>query len=193
MRLFMIRHGQTDWNLERRVQGRTDIPMNETGFYQVRHAALRLTGIHWDCICTSPLLRARESAGVLKEILGVSNIYVIEDLQERELGVLNGVVWDYNERGSLPKEAEGMESQEDAAIRLERVLEKVRNEHAGENVLLVSHGSLLHCWSRRMEREGLIAPLPEDYEFVNASLLPVCFEEGRGYFWDECYFTQEGQ
>lgn len=192
MRLFMMRHGQTDWNLEHRVQGRSDIPMNETGFQQVRQAAVRLIGIRWDCICTSPLIRAKESAGILQEILEIPEMIVIEDLQERELGILNGVVWEFSVKGKLPKDAEGMESQANAAIRLEQVLEKVRKDHAGKNVLLVSHGSLLHCWSDVMAREGRIAPLPENYEFVNASVLPVCCEEDRGYFWDKSFFTQEG-
>lgn len=71
MNLYLLRHGETDWNREGRLQGRTDIPLNQTGREQVRRAAevLAARSPHIDLIFTSPLARARESAGIVAERL----------------------------------------------------------------------------------------------------------------------------
>lgn len=190
MRLFLIRHGETKWNVERRIQGINDIPMNETGIRQIQALSTRLKQERWDSLYTSPLIRARETADILKRAFNLPAATVVNALQERDFGVLNGVVWEFAREGELPDDAQGMEPSVHAAMRMQGVLEEVKRKHAGENVILVSHGSMLFCWYHWMEAQSKIAPLPESYVFRNACILPVCFEEETGWFWDERYLHE---
>lgn len=83
MRLYLIRHGETDWNRQRRLQGHSDIPLNEAGRQEARAAGERLKKIHLDCAFTSPLKRARETAQL---VLGGREIPLYEDARIREIG-----------------------------------------------------------------------------------------------------------
>lgn len=72
MNLYLIRHGETDWNAEGRLQGQTDISLNEKGKGQMSQVAekMKQLGIGADLIVTSPLLRARQSADIVSGVLG---------------------------------------------------------------------------------------------------------------------------
>lgn len=67
MKLYLIRHGETDWNRRRKIQGRADIPLNKAGREQARSAAGKMAGIPVDAAYSSPLLRARETAEIFLE------------------------------------------------------------------------------------------------------------------------------
>ncbi|WP_018632738.1 histidine phosphatase family protein [Neomegalonema perideroedes] len=88
-----IRHGQTDWNLQRKAQGSTDIPLNETGRAQARAAVELLRPLGLTRVAASPLGRARETAEILAEGLGISGITLEPDLREAGFGVLEGTPW----------------------------------------------------------------------------------------------------
>jgi broad specificity phosphatase PhoE len=70
-RLVLIRHGETDWNVEGRYQGQADPPLNAQGIAQAHHLAGELYGVGLDVLYASPLLRARQTARVLAEALGL--------------------------------------------------------------------------------------------------------------------------
>lgn len=84
-----LRHGQTDWNLEGRIQGHTDIPLNATGRAQAAAAAARLVGAGVTRAVTSPLSRARETAEIVADHLGVP-LEIDADLKERAFGAFEG-------------------------------------------------------------------------------------------------------
>ena len=93
----MLRHGLTDWNIEHRFQGNTDIPLNDAGREQVRgaldeFAALASDGVPVDGVVSSPLVRAVESGKIIAEGLGVPYLGAYEGLQERSFGELEGLV-----------------------------------------------------------------------------------------------------
>lgn len=89
MKIYIIRHGETDWNKVRRLQGRSDIPLNEEGRRLARITGEALSSVNFRCIYTSPLRRAKETAMLVK---GDRQIDVIEDerLQEISFGIYEG-------------------------------------------------------------------------------------------------------
>ena len=91
MKIYMMRHGETDWNIIKRLQGRSDIPLNEEGRRLARVTAEALADIPFTRIYTSPLLRAKETAMIIK---GNRDIPVIEEerIQEISFGVYEGLI-----------------------------------------------------------------------------------------------------
>lgn len=89
MKIYIIRHGETDWNKVRRLQGRSDIPLNEEGRRLARITGEALSSVNFRCIYISPLRRAKETAMLVK---GDRQIDVIEDerLQEISFGIYEG-------------------------------------------------------------------------------------------------------
>lgn len=83
MKIYMIRHGETDWNIERKLQGHSDIPLNEEGKRLAEVTARALAHIPFTRIYTSPLLRAKETAMIIK---GDRDIPVIEEERIQEIG-----------------------------------------------------------------------------------------------------------
>ncbi|WP_051353047.1 histidine phosphatase family protein [Thalassobacillus devorans] len=89
MRACFVRHGETDWNREGRLQGHTATSLNATGIWQTRQCAERLVGEGWDVILSSPLQRARESAHILSAYTGVPH-FVSPLFTELDYGQWNG-------------------------------------------------------------------------------------------------------
>ena len=87
----LVRHGQTDWNAERRLQGSTDIPLNDVGRGQARDAAAVLSPYEWDAIVSSPLSRAAETADLIAEGLGLTVSRRVPELTERSFGPAEGM------------------------------------------------------------------------------------------------------
>ncbi|MGP4032891.1 histidine phosphatase family protein [Pseudarthrobacter sp. 1C304] len=140
----LIRHGQTDWNAERRLQGSTDIPLNDVGRGQARDAAVALAGTEWDAIVSSPLGRAAETADLIAAGLGLAVARRVPELTERSFGPAEGLQ-DGPELDALriPGGFRGAESEEAAADRGLAALEALAEEFRGGRVLVVTHGSLL--------------------------------------------------
>ncbi|WP_345941177.1 histidine phosphatase family protein [Microbacterium sp. Se63.02b] len=90
--LTLVRHGQTDWNLARRIQGSTDIPLNATGREDAARAAEQLATSTHHAVYTSPLLRARETAEIIADRLGLEVAGVVPDIREREFGEGEGML-----------------------------------------------------------------------------------------------------
>ena len=91
MLIFAVRHGQTDWNLTKRFQGRTDIPLNDSGAAQARETGAILARLGLKQVVTSPLIRARETGRLIAEAAGISETAVDMRLTERDLGSYEGL------------------------------------------------------------------------------------------------------
>ena len=89
MKIYVIRHGQTDWNVAGKCQGRTDIELNETGIEQAKQAKEQLKNYNIEQIICSPLKRTRKTAEVIKENTNCS-IITDERIIERECGTIEG-------------------------------------------------------------------------------------------------------
>lgn len=150
MDIYLLRHGETDWNREARLQGHTDIPLNQNGRLQIEHAAEVLANLcdGINLIISSPLSRAYESAEIVAEKLlyEKGNIVTEPLLIERCFGAGEGLTTAEREErypsGIYPE----MESFEDLIERAKSVFNKIVKlyEH-NDNILVVSHGAILHA------------------------------------------------
>lgn len=157
MTFALIRHGQTDWNYERRLQGTTDIPLNQMGRDQARVAAPLLGG-NWDAVVSSPLGRARETASIIASILGIELGGTYPLFTERHYGVAEGANADIIRANWPDHDYPDMEPAESVTDRGLRALEQLAAEYGDANVAVVSHGTLIRLTlSAIAERE--IEPL----------------------------------
>lgn len=140
----LVRHGQTDWNAERRLQGATDIPLNDVGREQAREAVATLADYQWDTIVSSPLGRASETADIIAEGLGLTVSRLVPELIERSFGPAEGLqAGPELEALRIPGGFRGGESDDAAAHRGITALEELAEEFAGKRVLVVAHGTLI--------------------------------------------------
>lgn len=151
--ITLVRHGQTDWNLARRIQGSTDIPLNEKGREDARAAAVHLAGSVHHAIYASPLLRARETAEIISAALGLEAPVLVPDLREREFGEGEGLlVSEYIGRyGDWTAPVPGAETLEGVAERALDALHAIaldsrrRSTPAAESVVVVAHGGVIRA------------------------------------------------
>jgi probable phosphoglycerate mutase len=140
----LIRHGQTDWNAQRRLQGSTDIPLNDVGRGQARDAVAVLSGYEWDAVISSPLSRAAETADLIAAGLGLKVARRMPELTERGFGPAEGLqAGPELEALRIPNGFRGAESEDEAAHRGLTALEALADEFRGRRVLVVAHGTLL--------------------------------------------------
>jgi broad specificity phosphatase PhoE len=187
--LTLVRHGQTDWNLEGRIQGTTDIPLNDTGRRQAHEAATSL-GARLDrtaplVVVSSDLSRARETAEIIAADLGADAPRLYPQLRERGYGEGEGMpVAELRERfgewhdADIPG-AEPWPAVRRRAIRgLRRVVADVRAETApaGAAVVVVSHGAFIRELIRHATGGAL--PLPGQ-RLENGSSYTVLLERER--------------
>ncbi|MDD6095459.1 MAG: histidine phosphatase family protein [Clostridia bacterium] len=151
--IFLIRHGTTDWNVETRLQGRVEVPLNEKGRQQAESCALGLKRafegtLSVKSVYSSPLSRAYDTAKIIADAFGHPAPTVAEGLIERDYGSVTGMT--YAARRELFKSAAGypddMESAADAAVRMKRTIAKVRSDTCDGALILVTHGGILNSF-----------------------------------------------
>lgn len=145
-KLILVRHGETDWNKERKVQGHTDIELNANGFKQAQNVAKMINLDEIDlCLCSS-LKRAKQTAETI--VNGKIPIYYTDLLKERCLGDYEGTqfkpeiipkMWDYH----LNDNSNNIESVKELLKRADKVLELIKKEYPNKNILIVSHGGFI--------------------------------------------------
>ena len=143
MRFYLVRHGQTDWNNEKRFQGHRNIPMNEAGIQQIQELADRIAKeeIRFDTLIASPLDRAKKTAEIIAEKTGFAKEIVFDaDFIERDCGALEGEVWNPDLDPDDPKYQ--METIPEMCDRAKRALDKYRFAK-DETIMIVAHGAIL--------------------------------------------------
>lgn len=140
---YYVRHGQTDWNLNKRLQGNSDIPLNETGIAQAHAAKDKMFGTSIATICCSPLIRARKTADIINTVLNTKIIEIDElkecDFGDRE-GTLNNTWIDNWLAGDDSTAPEGIEKYDAFIARATAAINKA-TAHDGP-VLIVAHGGV---------------------------------------------------
>ena len=162
--VFMTRHGETNWNLEGRWQGHTDVPLNEKGRAQARAVAETLRHAGLAGLVSSDLSRARETAEIVGASLGLGVAYVDADLRERMFGVFEGLTRAECERlhpeawrawVEEQRPADGVELPSAVAARVTAAIGRAaeRMSRDGAPVLLVSHGGALRSVVHQVTRQ----------------------------------------
>ncbi|MDR4534692.1 histidine phosphatase family protein [Glutamicibacter sp. PS] len=143
MKLGFVRHGQTQWNLEGRLQGSSDIPLNDTGREQARQAVQVLGAGDWDVIVSSPLSRARETAQIIAEGLGLELGPAYDLLIERDYGQGEGVEETAAAERWPGKIGGGIEPLDSVVDRGLRAIERIAADYPDKNVAVVCHGTII--------------------------------------------------
>ncbi|WP_411733375.1 histidine phosphatase family protein [Paeniglutamicibacter sp.] len=140
----LVRHGETEWNRTGRLQGRADIPLNDTGRAQALAAAEELAAQGpWDLVVSSTLGRARETARIIAKLLGAGAVVEVPALVERDYGPAEGAsVVGIDERAKAEL-MEGGESAESVVLRGTAALAWLAASHRGRRLVIVSHGTLI--------------------------------------------------
>lgn len=141
--LALIRHGQTDWNFDGRLQGRTDIPLNEVGRAQARAAAADFAGGYWEAVVSSSLGRARETASILADALDLPFTGTYDELVEQEYGEAEGITSNELAVRWPDRVIPGKEADHEVAARGVRGLHRIAADHEGRPVLAVAHGAFI--------------------------------------------------
>ena len=174
---WLIRHGETQWNAERRLQGWQDIPLNTTGLNQAKQLANYLSSPQFatkvTAVVSSDLSRAADTARIATQHLNLP-IQLTPGLRERSFGQLEGMHWDAIQsarRGDpayapLP-EAKG-ESRAVFQGRLISVFEELAREHAGGHILTFSHGGVIDMMWRKLH--GVALDVPRNQAILNTSI-----------------------
>ncbi|MDR0217861.1 MAG: 2,3-diphosphoglycerate-dependent phosphoglycerate mutase GpmB [Enterobacteriaceae bacterium] len=153
LQVYLVRHGETEWNLARRIQGQSDSPLTEVGQHQAHLVAQRVKSENITHVITSDLGRTRQTAEIIAEACGCEVILEprlreihMGVLENRELDSLNQEeeIWrkslvDGTPNGRIPKG----ESMNELSIRMRAALESCLDLPAGSRPLLVSHGMAL--------------------------------------------------
>ena len=177
-RLIAIRHGETAWNVDTRIQGHLDIPLNTTGLWQADQVARALADEPITAIYTSDLKRAHATAQAVARSTGAP-LTTHTGLRERSFGHFQGRTFAEIE-AELPEDAhrwrkrdphyapEGGESLVTLKERIERTVAQLAQQHLGEQVVMVAHGGVLDVLYRLATRQDIQAP--RTWQLSNAAI-----------------------
>jgi probable phosphoglycerate mutase len=188
--VLFIRHGETDWNRVKRIQGHIDIPLAQSGIEQAQRLAERLAreagdGARLDAIYSSDLQRAQQTARPAAQLLGLAP-QLVEGLRERAYGVFQGhdsqeiaqrypddyAHWQTRDPGFAPA---GGESVRVFYHRVVHAVAAIVAAHPGGRIACVTHGGVLDCIYRYAR--GLSLDAPRDYALLNTSINTVQFSD----------------
>lgn len=182
MNIFLLRHGETDWNQAGRLQGHMDIPLNQNGRLQISHAADILANLYQDIdlVITSPLSRARESAEIVSDRLAYERTDIIVEplLIERGFGEGEGLTIAERKEKYPDDIYPGMESLNALLERAHSAFERIIVSFADkENILVAAHGAILYAMVTAIT-DGQIAYGGEKVKFEPGSLHLIRYING---------------
>ncbi|QRM18800.1 histidine phosphatase family protein [Dechloromonas sp. TW-R-39-2] len=201
-RICLVRHGETEWNAERRIQGQIDIGLNQTGLRQAEAAGRWLSSAGITALYSSDLKRARTTAEAIGAHLGLVPA-LLPEMRERRYGVFEGLTYaeaqarfpdgyaafegrnaDYN--------FENGESLREMYARVTGKLVEVAAAHVGQRVVIVLHGGVLDIVNRFVRGRGLDAQ--RDFLIPNAGLNWIATVDGRWHIetWGETGHLEAG-
>jgi len=204
--IVLIRHGETAWNAERRLQGHIDIALNAEGLRQADALAGALAGEHFDAIVSSDLQRAHQTAQALARVQGMP-VHSDPALRERCFGGFEGLLYAEIEQrfprefaawqardidGVMPAGLREAETFRQFYQRCTAAFARLERQHQGRSLALVAHGGVLECAYRAAL--GLSLETPRDFPVMNASINRFSISDGKLTLlsWGEVAHLQRG-
>lgn len=145
MNIYLIRHGETDWNLQGRLQGREDIPLNDRGLRQANECGKALRHAKVEIIVSSPLMRAANTASIISDILGIGSVIIDQDLIERDFGPLSGMTYETSKYFDTFGSDDNLEPLENVSKRFIKRIHYYANKYPNQNIAMVSHGGAINA------------------------------------------------
>lgn len=171
MRLLITRHGQTDWNVQGKTQGRTDIELNETGIRQAEEVREKLLSQSIDIIISSTLKRAKKTAQIIAQGRKIPIIYD-EDIVERSFGIYEGEKLKGEDFDRIKEtEGKGVETDEDLLKRITRFLGKIKQEYQDKTVLVVTHKGTALAMCCRIDGLEICTKNTSQYQIENCAVV----------------------
>jgi len=188
-RICLVRHGETTWNAEKRIQGQIDIGLNAAGLAQAQAAADWLAGEAVTALYSSDLLRARQTAERIAYRMRLPPVFRPE-FRERRYGFFEGLTYDES-RARYPADYHAFETRDPDFVipfggeslrqlhaRVSGGLRELTAAHEGEAIIVVTHGGVLDIVNRLARGNPLSAP--RDFLIPNAAINWLCI---RGQEW----------
>lgn len=166
MEILLTRHGQTDWNVLKKVQGKADIELNENGIEQAEATRDALKNEKIDLILCSPLKRAKQTADIINQERNIP-IIIDERVSERDFGEFEGMPntdFDFNAFWSYKQnlQYEKAENIKEFFDRVNKFLSSIWKEYAGKRILIVAHGGIsipVKCYFEGIPDMDTLLPL----------------------------------
>ena len=171
--IYLIRHGETLWNLEGRFQGQLDSDLSPLGYQQVEALREHFANVHIDAVYSSDLGRALKTAAVIGEVHGLKVLEAVE-LRERSFGIFEGMLRSEAEAraqdayeawssGTFGEVVPGAESRKTMCQRVINCLNTIAERHPQQSVVVLTHGGVLSALWRvlepdRTEKDGFSIP-----------------------------------
>ena len=150
---YIIRHGQTEFNVKQIVQGHIDSPLTDKGVEEIKKLAVRLRDVHFDLAFSSDLLRAQRTAEIIAlehklevqttNLLRERNFGIYEGKQHEALDTYNVLLDKLNDQERFEYTADGVESDKSVIQRLMTFLRETAITHPGKTILTTTHGGML--------------------------------------------------
>lgn len=141
--IYLVRHGETDWNVNGVIQGQTDIPLNELGEIQATQCGKYLSEKDFNIIISSPLKRAKKSAQLINKFLNLPIIYQ-DNLKERYFGIAEG----QSKKDLIKQYPEQVYPNQEQRLSLNKrvmtELNKIIKTYPYKNVVIVAHGAVIN-------------------------------------------------
>jgi len=182
-KIFVVRHGEIDFNTEERYAGSVDVELNEKGLEQARDIAREVSKLKIDLIISSPLKRCMRMADIICEAVSLP-VIVMDEFRERGVGVFEELtreearnkypdLWARNITRIYNDAPTGGETIKEAEDRVFAGLEKIKEKHDGKSILLITHafvGKLIHKFFNNLTEEQFF-----EYKLNNAKVVEYNF------------------
>ena len=178
-RIIAVRHGETAWNVDARIQGQLDVGLNDTGRWQARRVGEALAAEEITAVYSSDLGRAHQTAQSIVEVTGVP-VIPDEGLRERSFGIFEGKTFDeihatwpdhaHNWRKRIPEwqPPDGGESLLELRERVTRTMRELAARHPGQQIVVVAHGGVLDTLYRIATGQEVNSP--RTWELPNGAI-----------------------
>jgi 2,3-bisphosphoglycerate-dependent phosphoglycerate mutase len=188
-RIFAIRHGETAWNVDTRIQGPLDIDLNDTGRWQAAQVAVALSEEAINAIYSSDLQRAMNTAQAIAAQTRQGQVHPWQGLRERHFGHFQGKTWHEIET-QWPSDAQqwrsrdplwqplGGESLTQLRERIAQSVHQIAIQHIGQAIVLVAHGGVMDTLYRLATKQAIQAP--RTWHLGNAAINRLLWTPDQG-------------